>query len=111
MGDAGPGEPSPGRKSLTSCFSSLTDDYVAIGADCEHIAAQIEEYILTVQGSSGACVLHTMGLVCVLGGEAGQSGGKLGQSLSVLLRFCLSGSSSAWLSLGSLRHHQWGVGS
>lgn len=35
---------------MTSCFSCLTDDYIAIGADCEHIAAQIEEYILTVRG-------------------------------------------------------------
>ncbi|NXK08368.1 TCEA2 protein, partial [Herpetotheres cachinnans] len=36
------------REMLTTALQA-DDDYIAIGADCEHIAAQIEEYILTVQ--------------------------------------------------------------
>ncbi|NXW87311.1 TCEA2 protein, partial [Alopecoenas beccarii] len=35
------------REMLTAALQA-DDDYVAIGADCEHIAAQIEEYILIV---------------------------------------------------------------
>ncbi|NXL07529.1 TCEA2 protein, partial [Mesembrinibis cayennensis] len=35
------------REMLTTALQA-DDDYIAIGADCEHIAAQIEEYILTV---------------------------------------------------------------
>ncbi|NXK56103.1 TCEA2 protein, partial [Chauna torquata] len=35
------------REMLTTALQA-DDDYVAIGADCEHIAAQIEEYILAV---------------------------------------------------------------
>ncbi|NXF88708.1 TCEA2 protein, partial [Eubucco bourcierii] len=35
------------REMLTAALQA-DDDYVAIGADCEHIAAQIEEYILAV---------------------------------------------------------------
>ncbi|NXO01036.1 TCEA2 protein, partial [Rhinopomastus cyanomelas] len=35
------------REMLTAALQA-DDDYVAIGADCEHIAAQIEEYILTL---------------------------------------------------------------
>ncbi|NWT03535.1 TCEA2 protein, partial [Mionectes macconnelli] len=34
------------REMLTAALQA-DDDYIAIGADCEHIAAQIEEYILT----------------------------------------------------------------
>ncbi|NXH73700.1 TCEA2 protein, partial [Hydrobates tethys] len=37
------------REMLTTALQA-DDDYIAIGADCEHIAAQIEEYILTVRG-------------------------------------------------------------
>ncbi|KFP43324.1 Transcription elongation factor A protein 2, partial [Chlamydotis macqueenii] len=37
------------REMLTAALQA-DDDYIAIGADCEHLAAQIEEYILTVQG-------------------------------------------------------------
>jgi len=36
--------------SWKSSLVCLSDDYIAIGADCEHIAAQIEEYILAVLG-------------------------------------------------------------
>ncbi|RMB95791.1 hypothetical protein DUI87_27905 [Hirundo rustica rustica] len=36
------------REMLTAALQA-DDDYIAIGADCEHIAAQIEEYILAVQ--------------------------------------------------------------
>lgn len=67
-----PRDPTPHWKSLILCFFCLTDDYVAIGADCEHIAAQIEEYILTNGASSRACVPpgHEIN---VLGGKMGQS--------------------------------------
>ncbi|OXB67852.1 hypothetical protein ASZ78_005534 [Callipepla squamata] len=37
------------REMLTTALQA-DDDYIAIGADCEHIAAQIEEYILGVLG-------------------------------------------------------------
>ncbi|NXS92368.1 TCEA2 protein, partial [Jacana jacana] len=37
------------REMLTTALQA-DDDYISIGADCEHIAAQIEEYILTLQG-------------------------------------------------------------
>ncbi|NXT84915.1 TCEA2 protein, partial [Zapornia atra] len=40
------------REMLTTALQA-DDDYVAIGADCEHIAAQIEEYILTGWGRMG----------------------------------------------------------
>ncbi|NWV30673.1 TCEA2 protein, partial [Grantiella picta] len=36
------------REMLTAALQA-DDDYIAIGADCEHIAAQIEEYILPLQ--------------------------------------------------------------
>ncbi|KGL79593.1 Transcription elongation factor A protein 2, partial [Tinamus guttatus] len=40
------------REMLTTALQA-DDDYVAIGADCEHIAAQIEEYILAMWSLSG----------------------------------------------------------
>ncbi|NXY49709.1 TCEA2 protein, partial [Ceuthmochares aereus] len=39
------------REMLTAALQA-DDDYIAIGADCEHIAAQIEEYILLYGASS-----------------------------------------------------------
>uniref|UniRef100_A0A8C6ZGD3 Transcription elongation factor A2 n=1 Tax=Nothoprocta perdicaria TaxID=30464 RepID=A0A8C6ZGD3_NOTPE len=38
------------REMLTTALQA-DDDYVAIGADCEHIAAQIEEYILDIKNT------------------------------------------------------------
>lgn len=45
---------------------SFTDDYIAIGADCEELGAQIEEYILYVELIRSRVLFHDAPVFWVL---------------------------------------------